>query len=407
MYVKLKQLILNEYKKYIDNKKKYILLNSIYLAIFLFMFMLPSFSYTSYHSVPLLFAGLLCLLMCIYIFLYGKFFIDKKIIFLIFFCIFCFFSSVINDISRLEKTPFLLTIIFIFFYEFLVQTNQKILSFKMIFYGLFCFSIYFFLSYFREIITLDFERLGGNFGNENAIGQYFHLGIIIGLFLWLSNKKIIYLLLSLFMLVLGMTSGSKTYIFGVLIAIIVFTILFFGRKKWYITVSLSVAGILLIVILVNLLGFEMIKTRILDFLNFIGLANTGNMDYSSYTRMDMMISGISYFSKRPIFGFGYGGFAINSMYNTYSHNTIIDLLCNFGLCGFVCFEYSFFSLIKSNVVNKNNKIAKYMLLVSNIFFHFTSVLFSSKIFYISLAIMCALDKEEIDFTDKKKLFYLR
>lgn len=407
MINRIKQFIFGELNKYRKDKKKHILLNCIYFSLFLFMFMLPSFTYTSYHSVPLLFAGLLCLLMCIYISFYGKFFIDKKIIFLIFFCIFCFFSSAVNDISRLEKTSFLLTIIFIVFYEFLVQSNQKSVSFKMVFYGLFCFSIYFFLSYFREIISLDFERLGGNFGNENAISQYFHLGIIVGVFLWLNSKKIIYLLMIGFMLLLGMTSGSKTYIFSVLIAFFVFMIIWFGKKKWYFSVSIFIVGIICLIVLINLPGLETLKIRMLDFLNFIGLANTGNMDYSSYTRTDMVISGISYFSKRPIFGFGYGGFAANSFYNTYSHNTIIDLLCNFGLCGFVCFEYPFFSLLTNYKMDKNCKIVKYMLLISNLFYHFTSVLFTSKIFYISLAIMCALDKEEIDFTDKKKLFYLK
>lgn len=408
MFNKINMYFNNEKELFIEDKKKYILLRIIYFSILLFMFMLPSFSYTSLHNVPLLFAAALCVLLFIYVLNYGDFFIDKKIIFTIFFCIFCLFSSIINDINRLEKTPFLLSIIFIMFYEFLLQDNQRFISIKLMFYGLLFFSIYYFILYFNEIITLNFTRLGNIFGNENAMSQYFHLGVILGVYIFYKNRNFLYLIVSLIMLILGLTSGSKTYIFGLLLALLIFVIFVFGKKKWYISCVLVLCGIAVLIIIINLPGFETLKIRINEFLGFLGIRNNGTRDYSSAIRADMFISGLNYFSKKPIFGYGYEGFAFNNVYLTYSHNTISELLCNFGLCGFVCFEYPLFNLLsnKRNITKEEN-VAKYMILVSNLFFHFTSVLFGSKIFYISLAIMCSLDKEEISFENNEKLFYLR
>lgn len=398
----------NEKKLFIEDKRKYIFLRIIYFSIFLFMFMLPSFTYTTLNSIPLFFAAVLCVLLFIYILKFGNFFVDKKIIFIIFFCIFCLFSSIINDINRLEKTPFLLSIIFVMFYEFLLQENQRLISIKHMFYGLLFFALYFFISYFNEIITLNFTRLGSMFGNENAMSQYFHLGIILGIYIFYKNKNHLYLIISLVMFMLGLTSGSKTYIFGLLLSLLVFVILVFGKKKWYMSCTLILCGLSTLIFIINLPGFEIIKTRINEFFGFLGIKDNVAKDYSSLGRADMFISGLNYFSKKPIFGYGYEGFAFNNVYLTYSHNTISELLCNFGLCGFICFEYPLFNLLsnKRNILKEDN-IAKYMILSSNIFFHFTSVLFSSKIFYISLAIMCSLDKEEISFENNEKLFYLK
>lgn len=407
MLNKINMYFNNEKRLFIENKIKYILLRIIYFSFFLFMFMLPSFSSTSLHSVPLLFAAVLCVLLFIYILMFGNFFVDKKIIFIVFFCIFCLFSSIINDISRLEKTPFLLSIIFIMIYEFLLQDSQRFISIKCMFYGLLFFSLYYFISYFNEIITLNFTRLGSLFGNENAMSLYFHLGIIFGLYIFYKNKNYMYLLMSLFMVALGLTSGSKTYIFGLLLSLLVFVIFVFGKKKWYISCILIFSGIGILVITINLPGFEIMKIRINEFLGFLGILNNGSRDYSSLERVNMFITGLNYFSKKPIFGYGYEGFAFNSIYLAYSHNTISELLCNFGICGFVCFEYPLFNLLSNKKsVSKEENVTKYMILISNIFFHFTSVLFSSKIFYISLAIMCSLDKEEISFESNEKLFYL-
>ena len=101
---------------------------------------------------------------------------NKCISSMILFLLVVIISSMLNDISQIKRTEFLLIIMCIIFYEFISYNNHLIKSIYALYFGLTLFLIYFFIIYHKEILSLDFKRLGSAFGNENAIGDYFMVG---------------------------------------------------------------------------------------------------------------------------------------------------------------------------------------------------------------------------------------
>ena len=96
MINRLKLFINNEKSLFNENKIKYIFSAIILIGIGLLLFMLPGLSYTSLHKIPLLFAGMLSILVAIYLILYQNIFIDKYIISMLLFCLTLIVSCYMN-----------------------------------------------------------------------------------------------------------------------------------------------------------------------------------------------------------------------------------------------------------------------------------------------------------------------
>ena len=68
------------------------------------------------------------------------------------------------------------------------------------------------------------------------------------------------------------------------------------------------------------------------------------------------------FLERPIFGNGYDGFrviieAIIGV-NVYSHSNYLDLLCNYGIVGFLIYYFNYFKSIIISIKYKKDALAK-------------------------------------------------
>ena len=231
MINRMKLFFSNEKLLFNENKIKYIFSTIIIISIGLLSFMLPGLSYTSLHKIPLLFAGLLSLMIIVFLFLYQKIFIDKYIISMLLFCFVILISSLINDSRQIGQTEFLLTALFIMLYEFMSAKDHKNRSIYSIYLGLCLFALYFFVSYFKEIISLDIGRLGRLFGNENAISQYFCLGYILNLYLGITRKNYPLIVTLPVFAIFGALTGSKLFLIMLVIITIAFIIVFFGKRK--------------------------------------------------------------------------------------------------------------------------------------------------------------------------------
>lgn len=399
MINRMKLFFSNEKILFNENKIKYIFSTIIIISIGLLSFMLPGLSYTSLHKVPLLFAGLLSLMIIVYLFLYQKIFIDKYIISMLLFCFVILISSLINDPRQIGQTEFLLTALFIMLYEFMSAKEHKNKSIYSIYLGLCLFVLYFFVSYFKEIISLDIGRLGRLFGNENAIGQYFCLGYILNLYLGITRKNYPLIVTLPFFAIFGALTGSKLFLIMLILVTIAFIIMFFGRKKWYWSVIIITCTLAIIIGMLQLKMFSMLKERILDMIRLL-VGSSSSIDMSTIIRYNMFFEGIYLFTFKPILGWGINGFAVNGAYLTYSHSTVSELLCDFGIVGFITF---FFPIIMCIFAKKNKKfdILRIMLLVFILSTYMFAVAYGSKSYHITLAIICTITGESADVPNSK------
>lgn len=405
MINRLKLFINNEKLLFNENKIKYVFSTIILISIGLLLFMLPGLSYTSLHKIPLLFAGFLAIIIFVYLIMYQKIFIDKYIIMMLLFCLSVLISSLLNDPKQIEQTVFLLTGIFIMLYEFISSNENKTKAIYAIYVGLCFFALYFFISYFKEIISLDIGRLGSMFGNENAISNYFCFGYIINLHLFLNKKNYPLVITLPFFALFGALTGSKLFLIMLVLVTIAFIIMFFGKKRWYWSLAIVVIGFGVVISLLQLPMFETLNRRFLTMIKSI-LGDEGYIDMSTITRYNMFFEGIYLFTYKPIFGWGLNGFMLNGPYHTYSHSAVSETLCNFGVIGFTCFFAPIFINAFSNH-NKEDKKIQVMILIFMICVSIFGMSYTSKIYYVALATMCACSNNYPIIDDDKKWLYYK
>ena len=392
----------NQKSSFQENKLKYILEKSISIILFLFFFSLPSFSYNRFHNIPIVFMGILCILVFLWVFIYKAFFIDKIILAKFGFMITMLITAVIYCFKDINTTIFILPIMFFVLYHYF--TNKKFLSqaISLFAFGILMFSVYFFAVYFKDIVHFDFARLGANFGNQNTIGSYFAVAFGIYMYKLLFQKKWWLIFPLSIILFLGFTTGSKTFLFLIGLTTIVQIIMLFGKKRWYLSLLIIVGGGLLIFLLLQLKTFEVFRTRIYDFISYMFSKNY-NDDASTAGRYNMIWEGLYLFLKRPIFGWGVEGFRYNSSFGLYAHNTIVEILTDFGLVAFILFEIPV--IICLSMFKKKEKtdplfVSLMIFLIGGLF---TGVQHSSKMYHILLAFVCG---EYFQRISPKKYFEL-
>lgn len=402
-FIDLKNRFLERFNK---NKFKRILEILIVVIYFAFALLLPTTSYTRFHLIPFFVAGLMVALMLMWLIFYGKIYLDYPTIMMFLFLIFNVFSWMINGFKTFNQTVVILPFLFLFVYQYLKNT-KIIKTFAYItFLGYLFFAVVFSIYYAKELIALDFLRLGDAFGNVNGIGSFFATGFAFSLYYGIIKKRYHNLLFSVLLLFLSGTTGSKTAILMVVVSLIVVIIVKFGLKKWYITISIIVGFTILGLIILNIPAFSFLQGRITKmFQVFLGIEGS-NVDGSTVTRLNMVYEGIYGFLQKPIFGWGHQGFRNDiSSFRTYSHNNYIDLLSNYGLLGFLTFESIIFIPLfkyiarKKNIEDKDNnetkKLVALMIILSVFIFleQFTGVQSTTKEDYIFLILISVISTE--------------
>lgn len=411
--MKIFQIFNSQKELFKKNKKGYILDAIIYLLSFLFFFSLPTFSYNRFHQLPILLMAILCIFIGIKMIVFEEFFIDEIILSTIGF-LFCnivsFLANLKNGNQTLNRTVFILPLMFFVFYHFFINKKNRNICLQLFGIGMILFSLCFIFQYYKMIFAADFERLGEKFGNQNTVGSFFSLAIAIYFNYFLFQKKKWVIPWIACFIFLGFTTGSKSFLVTSMFAVFFQTIIYFGKKKWYISFSLIVGVFLLAFLLIQFPMFSTFKTRIYDFIKFLFTKNK-SVDPSSTIRFNMVVEGMELFFKKPIFGWGTDGFRYYSSYGTYAHNTIVDILVNYGLIAFILFEIPFIRALFLFKRAKEENVPAYLSMLVIIFVGlFTSVYYSAKIYYIMLSFVCAAYHEasnpkkyvEISFCKFKK-----
>lgn len=294
-------------------------------------------------------------------------------------------------------TSFLLVFLSFIIFSY-CKENKSIVTtlFLAIYISLICFAIFFFLSYWDSFSTLQFDRLGSLFGNENEVAIFFGFGFLISAYLILYaknlwNKLLSFIIMCLFIL-LGISSGSKIFVFVVAVIFVALTFLFFGKKKWW--VSLIVLGVISVffIIILSLPFAATITNRLISFVNtFFDILGDSqdSTDISSISRLYMFLDGLEMFFRKPLFGFGIEGFSIfGGLKPVWSHNHFSESLANFGLVGSFFFNYGIPLSILGFIRKKDQKLTLYFLCI--IFFivlMFSFAFFTQKLYAFIIGIV--------------------
>jgi O-antigen ligase len=208
-----------------------------------------------------------------------------------------------------------------------------------------------FVVIFRLIVSTPIEqylssRLGDSIHvNSNTIGYMLSISTLIYIYLAYSGKRWIFLLLVPLLIFLALLSGSKKVFILLFVGIVLMVLLVQESKKR----SFIAAGIVMLVLVVggiSLVIIEPLKMIIGQRLLKMVLQLFGtNIDGSTSERMGMIVSGLSMFTQKPIFGWGLGAFTDLGGFETYAHNNYVELLVAVGLVGTLVYYSLCFSIV--------------------------------------------------------------
>lgn len=362
------------------------------------IFSIPTFSFLTTYSIFMwAFTIVLIILITLDFLVARKFKFTSITLSYIVFIFSALMSCIFNGFKTFSASVFLNTIILIMVYSYSVE-NKKVIKRMFLFakIGLVIFAFIFILKYRSEIFSLDFERLGSKFGDENDISIILSIGFSISLMSLLGDKKWYLIIINIFEALLffplSFSTGSKIAFFVSLMVTILFVFLLFG-KKWYLSIITIafVAGVAIFII--NLNVFSSLKQRLDEMLSTLFSLNLSpTISYSTIGRVGMFQNGISLFLRRPLFGYGPLGFKTFSTYhNGWSHNHISDSLCNYGLVGTIVYHIPFVIYFASIVKTKKKNYTT-LVSISFVVSMISIALFREKIFsYLIGVVFASLD----------------
>jgi len=303
---------------------------------------------------------------------YKVFFINKQISFdyisfsFILFAFSSLISSLLNGMVNFGLTALLMTITTFVIYTFVKENKHlKYILIKVVYLATVLFLIVFIIIYHHQLATFNISnRLGGDFGNINDVAIFLGLGICLSCFYAFSAKKWYFKLANgfacVFFMYAGLSTGSKILILTSILFFVFFIIVFFGKKKWYISLAILFLVIVFGVVILNLPFARIIRERfysmIMTFFD-LEISTTTYVDYSSIYRLQMFINGIEMMLRKPLFGYGFHGFHNYSSFGyAWSHNNFSETLVCFGVAGTILYFFPYIcSVLKSREKIKEDK----------------------------------------------------
>lgn len=367
-----------------------------FLYILLFYILGANPQYVKYTEIVLV---LFCFIEFLNIIHLKKFYMEKQLIIIALFSIYCLFSfiwAIDGDIAFSRG----LTIVSLFAFTFLsynffknIPKNIECLL-KILLYAGFLFSIYILIFYgFSNFFNLlsSGTRIGGEINNVNALGLQLSVSALIGIYFGLNNNKRYYLT-SIIPFIISLGTGSKQVFALLVVGSIMIVFLKQNDKKVIVS---NIKKMFLLVLfsfffyyILQLDTFSMLNNRLTMFFN--SYSGNGRVDQSTIVRNIYIRAGLSQFMRSPILGIGAG----NSFYittsavgnATYLHNNFVELLSTLGTIGFVLYYYSFISIIKCCIKRFKEKYADIILIIISlsVFLDWGAVSYYKKNTYVYL-----------------------
>ncbi|UJH89867.1 O-antigen ligase family protein [Antarcticibacterium sp. 1MA-6-2] len=175
-----------------------------------------------------------------------------------------------------------------------------------------------------------------DYGYQMMLPVFFgsHLGRI--LFKW---KFLIFIQLAVFGLILIFGNRMASIACIVFVIFMDFFYLGFNKKKFLIYFLIGIIASLGILFLQDILAWiaEILERHNLSSYSLRTIINFQDLGSFSAGRDIIWDNATGMILEKPIFGHGIGVFEV--LYDTYSHNVILDLLISFGFVGFLIYFY--------------------------------------------------------------------
>lgn len=230
--------------------------------------------------------------------------------------------------------------------------------------------------------SLGSERLGLTVENwnSNSIGLMMSYGVSYTFLMIVCRKNKLfvnfaYAVLMVLFLYMSLLSGSKKAIFVIIATVSIYILI--NKPNRFI---LNLLFILLILyaayslVMHNSIIYNVLGKRIeLMFNAYTGTAKT---DESTLLRRKFIEIGLRIFKTSPLFGNGLNSFSTFNQLGVYSHNNFVEILCNFGIFGFVLY---YFVYVKTAYLmwkaRKNSSITRFLLsmLIVDVICHYGMV----------------------------------
>lgn len=384
-------------------KLKKILEYALIASVFCYIFCVPSFSARAGLNIITYFVMILVGLLTIsYCFLYNNFKLNFYYLIIPAFSIFAFVGTAFfSHQFRGWLTLILLAMSFLIFSYAFKCIGNKFKILKILSLSLFLFTLYFYLIYWRQIInaikTLDSNvRLGGYFDNVNSIAAFMIVAFVsstsIAIF---STKKInlFYLVPSFSFGLVGLMTGSRTFIVTLIVTLIILVAIKFKRRPILLIIIYGVL-IFLVILFFSLPVFATINERFIRFFGTFFKEST-KIDTSALERTIWMQYGFNLGAGNLITGYGYNGFGIFSGVGTYTHSNLSEVLCDYGIIGMFLFYLPLIVIFIYTLRNKKQNLPLvivftfYYLLIS-----FSNVFYYNKTYYIIIALLFSITFNE-------------
>ena len=258
-----------------DSVKMQKILKYVLLGLLAFyIFSVPSFGESSSAKRYIVYISMMLLgfMTVLYCFLYNKLVLNKTLILVPSFAAFAFAGTLIYSHQfRNWFTLILLTASFFIFYFSFNAIRNKHLLISVISLAFFLFSLYFIVHYRKEIIDFKsyangYFRLGSYFDNQNAIGVYSTIGIASSFYLVLFwNKRIRFFFIApiITSLLVGFTTGSRSFWLMVVLVVLVF-LYFKFKKKRIVFLIVVISSIALFIAILFLPFMDTLRSRLVQ-----------------------------------------------------------------------------------------------------------------------------------------------
>ena len=371
----------------------------IIVFLFLYVFSIPAFSGRPvWYVISYALMGLLGFATVFYTLLYSKISINKWFILPFLFTLFAGVGTIIYSHNfRLWLTLFLMFLTMIIFYYAFIAISDKRKVFKILVLAFLLFAFYFSFVYRNPILHLQLTsaRLGTYFDNVNTIGFYFAIGFSLSLYLGLFFERkyeLMYIFVSLLFFALGLFTGSRSFLVAVAF-VIIFMLFFKLRNHLFIFVVSLSCIIALYFILLKIPRLAFLKDQFDRMVyTLFGIGNS-KVDGSTIQRMIWPRYAFYLGAKNLLFGYGCGGFSIYSGVGTYAHNNFAEIMCNFGMIGFVLFNLCYFVPVFLCKRKENDFIMAVLLFVIYFSRSLFGVIYYTKEAYLLFAILFFVSKD--------------
>ena len=384
-------------EEFVSDRFGFVLKRLAIVFCFLNMITLPAFTFrTGFNNISILLSGLFVVFAALYIFFRGQFRFCWLIVPYIVFVIYCALSYLFTSYSFSSlRTICLIYGLMFFTFEFSINLKNPKLMMVFFLWSTVALAGLIFIDNYKDILSLNTDRIGAKYGNLNQIGWILSFGFFLSLYrmLFLRQRYAVSSLIALVDLAFTVLSGSRGALLLIVFSTLVLLFFFFkGRRKLYFVFACAVF-ILVLFLILQIPSFSSLRTRIYKMI--ISLLSGGTSgDSSSNQRFAMFEEGFYLFAKSPIFGNGLASFAVISNQSVYSHANLSEMLCNFGLIGLSVWlaPLIFNSFLESK--NKKKPICLMYLIAIVLPSMFFTILYSAKFFAVTAAIVLSFGAAE-------------